>query len=314
MALARSAAGEAMADGVLPAPEFAPAKINLTLRVGPPNPDGRHPLDSLTVFAANVGDTVSVREGEGLCLDVRGPFAAGLSAGGDNLVLRAAALLAEQAGMPANASLTLDKRLPVASGIGGGSADAAAALRALNLLWGLNLPLSALADLGARLGADIPACVTGVPCRMVGTGEALDPAPALPEVHAVLLNCGDACSTGAVYAAFDARGAAPPLQRASLPDCSDLSELCALMRAEPNDLEAAAVGLVPSIAEDLARLAEQPGCRIARLSGSGATVFGLFETEAAARAAEAALRVALPGHWVAATRLSGRPGGLAFAR
>ena len=287
-------------------PGFAPAKINLTLRVGPPGADGRHPLDSLVAFARDAGDVLEVAPADGLSLEIAGPFAEGLDAGDDNLVVRAARALAAEGGVPARARMVLHKRLPVASGIGGGSADAAAALRTLRDLWALDLDDDDLERVAAPLGADVPACVTSRAARMIETGEALAPVSRLPDLHAVLINPAVACPTGAVYRAFDARGVAPPLVRARLPAFGDVVGLLAWLRTEPNDLEAAAIGLAPSIAEALDVAERLPGARLARMSGSGATVFALFDDARAASAAATAAGSARPGWWVCATGLAGR--------
>ncbi|MBL8531524.1 MAG: 4-(cytidine 5'-diphospho)-2-C-methyl-D-erythritol kinase, partial [Hyphomonadaceae bacterium] len=165
---------------------FAPAKINLTLQVGPPGGDGMHPLQSVVAFA-DVGDWVEVAPSEGLTLAMDGPFAPMLTQDEDNLVLRAARLLAAEGQVRAGAALRLSKHLPVASGIGGGSSDAAAALKALNQLWALDLDVAALAQLGRRLGADVPVCLGARSAWMTGAGEQVA-ALALPEMDVVLVN------------------------------------------------------------------------------------------------------------------------------
>src|SRR5690606_29588929 len=177
---------------------FDPAKINLTLKVAPPRADRMHPLQSVVAFA-NVGDMVEAEEAEGLSLSVHGPFAGQISAGEHNLVLRAARALAEKAGRPAQASLTLEKNLPVASGIGGGSADAAATLRALNDLWRLSWSNAQLAEVGARLGSDVPVFFTcGAGAYMTGIGE-ICTAATLPALPAVLINPLKPLATPDVY-------------------------------------------------------------------------------------------------------------------
>jgi 4-diphosphocytidyl-2-C-methyl-D-erythritol kinase len=269
---------------------FAAAKINLALHVTGQRSDGYHDLDSLVVFAG-IGDRVSARPGRGLSLAVTGPQAAGLSAGEDNLVLRAARMM-EGPG----AALGLHKVLPVASGIGGGSADAAATLRALAALWSVPLPGP---DRILHLGADVPVCLFGRPCRMTGTGGLIAPLPGpLPAMALVLANPGVALSTPSVFAALDRRDHAP--MSANPPRAGDLSAFAAFLAAQRNDLEVPAIRLAPVIAEVRAALAAQSGCRLARMSGSGATCFGLFGDRPAAEAAAAALRHARPGWWVAA--------------
>ncbi len=264
--------------------ESAPAKINLFLRVTGCRPNGYHELDSLVVFAG-VHDRIWASPADGLSLSVSGPFNAAL-ADADNLVLRAARALAGAA--PARAALSLEKNLPVASGIGGGSADAAAALRALAALWGVAVP----AGLAVGLGADVPVCLQPIPRRMRGIGEVLEPAPALPPFGMALVNPGVAVSTADVFRAR-AGGFSPP---AALPAAWDNAALLARdVAALGNDLQAPAVALCPPIGDVLAGLAATRGCLAAQMSGSGATCFGLYQTPSEAAAAAAAC--ARPGWW-----------------
>ena len=273
---------------------FAPAKINLTLHVTGRRGDGYHLLDSLVAFA-DVGDRITAQSADNLTLTVTGPHAAGLPDGHDNLVLRAAALFRTARG----AALILDKQLPVASGIGGGSADGAAALRALSSLWGLPLPASAAV---LSIGADVPACLDGRALRMTGIGDGLHPlAHPLPAAALVLVNPGMAISTAAVFAALD-RHDRPSMPR-DLPRLRDVAELAAFLGMMRNDLEAVAQSLAPVIGQVKAALSAQQGCRIARMSGSGATCFGLFDDPLAASAAASAIRAARPGWWVASAPL-----------
>jgi 4-diphosphocytidyl-2-C-methyl-D-erythritol kinase len=271
-----------------PDPGFAPAKVNLYLRITGRRADGYHLLDSLAVFAG-VGDQVSATAAAGLGLTLAGPEAAALGAEPDNLVLRAARALASAAGVPAQARLTLQKHLPVASGIGGGSADAAAALRVLAGLWKTGLDQAALLSLAAGLGADVPVCLAGVPARMQGVGELLSPAPALPKLGLLLVNPRLALATPAVFRAREARFSPETGLPAAFGDAEALADW---LRPLGNDLEAAAIALCPPIASVLAGIAAQPGCLLARMSGSGATCFGLFATPAVAAAAAAALPAA----------------------
>jgi 4-diphosphocytidyl-2-C-methyl-D-erythritol kinase len=286
---------------------FAPAKLNLYLHVGPPGPDGRHPLDSLAAFT-DIGDTLVAAPSDRLTLVVDGPFADALGGEQDNLVLRAARVLAEDGRRAPVAALHLIKRLPVASGIGGGSADAAAALRALNTLWGLDRSQADLEAVAGPLGADVPVCVASRPALMSGTGETLAPAPALPSgVGVVLVNPGVPSPTGPVYRAFDTLTpgrpdfAAPPLPN-TVPD---VDALAAALAARRNDLESAAIALVPPITEALEALRATPEVSFARMSGSGATCFGLTRSRAAAEAACAALVRRRQDWWVAAGVLLG---------
>jgi 4-diphosphocytidyl-2-C-methyl-D-erythritol kinase len=269
--------------------EAAPAKVNLYLRVVGRRADGYHLLDSLAVFAA-AGDDVVAAPAEAVALRVSGPEAAALADDGDNLVLRAARALGAARGVARGAAIRLEKRLPVASGIGGGSADAAAALRALNTLWGTGCDAAALRDIGAALGADVPVCVDCRAMRMQGIGEVLSPAPALPRFGLLLANPRVALPTPAVFKARAGGFSAP----AELPErLVDAAALAAWLRPLGNDLEAPAIALCPPVAEVIAAIAAQPGCLLAQMSGSGATCFGIFAAEdAAARAA-----AALPASW-----------------
>ena len=256
--------------------ELAPAKVNLYLRVTGRRADGYHLLDSLAVFGP-AADVLSADAHETLRLDVQGPFAPALAGETDNLVLRAAHLLAEAACVAPQARLVLDKRLPIASGIGGGSADAAAALRLLARLWGVPVP----ADLAARLGADVPVCLAARPARMEGIGERLGPAPDLPKFGLLLLNPGAAVSTPAVFRARTGGFSKPAVLPLAWPSAEAMA---ADLRPLGNDLEAAAIALCPEIADALAWLRALPGCLLARMSGSGATCFALFTNDAAAQA------------------------------
>lgn len=271
--------------------EFAPAKVNLTLHVTGRRADGYHLLDSLVVFA-DVGDWITARPAEALTLDITGPQAGALAAEADNLVLRAARAFAA----PQGAALTLEKHLPVSSGIGGGSTDAAAALRALARLWHRPLP-----EAGAvlRLGADVPVCLDPRPVRMAGVGEVITPLPALPDAWMVLANPGVAVSTPAVFSALARKD--NPAMPCDLPRLPTLDALAGFLGQMRNDLEPPAIAAQPAIAAAKAALAAQPGCRIARMSGSGATCFGLFPDAPAAEAAARAL--ARSGWWVQAGRM-----------
>jgi len=267
--------------------EFAPAKINLCLHVTGRRADGYHLLDSLVVFAG-VGDRVSASLAATPSLTVQGPMAAGLTGEGDNLVLRAGRT------MGVSARIVLEKHLPVSSGIGGGSADAAATLRLLARLAGKALP-DAAAVLG--LGADVPVCLAGRPVRMTGIGEGLSPLPTLPPVWMVLVNPGVAVSTPAIFRAL-ARADNAPLPR-DLPRMRSAADLAAFVMMQRNDLEPPALALEPVIGRAKAALTAQTGCLMARMSGSGATCFGLFADPLAASAAARAIRLAEPGWWVA---------------
>lgn len=267
------------------APGFAPAKVNLFLHVTGRRGDGYHLLDSLVVFPG-IGDEVEARAADGISLAIDGEEAGALAGEADNLVLRAAHALAREAGIAPRAELRLRKRLPVASGIGGGSADAAAALRVLDALWGTGLGEARLARLALGLGADVPACVASVPARMGGVGEILSAAPVLPGFGMVLANPRVALPTPAVFAARRGGFSAPAVLPAGWTDAAAMArDLAALS----NDLQAPAIGLCPAIAQALEAIAALPGCLLARMSGSGATCLGLFADPPAAVLAAATL-------------------------
>ncbi len=271
--------------------EFAPAKVNLFLHVTGRRADGYHLLDSLAVFPA-VGDRLAFDAADDFTLDVRGPFAAGLSAGTDNLVLRAGHALAAAAGVRAWGRLALKKCLPVASGIGGGSADAAAALRLLSRAWGVRVDATDLRALALTLGADVPACLGSCPVRMSGVGEILATVPALPPCGIVLVNPGVAVATQAVFRARAGAFSRPAPLAGSWRDAAALARDLAVAS---NDLEAPAIALCPPIAGVLADLRAQPGCLLARMSGSGATCFALCHDAETAEAVAYALR--RTGYW-----------------
>jgi len=267
--------------------EPAPAKINLTLLVTGKRADGYHLLDSLVVFAG-AHDRLSAAPADGLSLALDGPFAAGLRAEPDNLVLRAARALAEATGEQRGARITLDKHLPIASGIGGGSSDAAAALRLLARLWGVAVP----SGLAARLGADVPVCMAPGAQLMRGVGESLGDAPSIPECGMVLVNPGVALSTQSVFRARAPAFSQPAVLPAGWPSAAAVA---ADLAALGNDLEAPALSLCPAIGEVLAALRGVPSCWLARMSGSGATCFALFDS--APQAEHAAAALARPGWW-----------------
>ena len=273
------------------ATEFAPAKINLTLHVTGQRADGYHLLDSLVVFA-EVGDRVTVDASRPLGLTITGPRAGGLTAEPDNLVLRAARL------MGGAAHLVLEKHLPVSSGIGGGSADAAATLRLLARMAGKSLPKP---EQVVALGADVPVCLEGRAVRMTGVGDGIAPVPELPEAWLILANPGVAVSTRAVFRQLARKKNAPMPER--LPGFATVAELADFLREQRNDLEPPAVQLAPVIADVKAQIAAQDGCLLARMSGSGATCFGLFTDEGAARDAAEAIVRQRPDWWAVAAKM-----------
>jgi 4-diphosphocytidyl-2-C-methyl-D-erythritol kinase len=271
-----------------PRQEIARAKVNLYLRVTGRRADGYHLLDSLAVFA-DAKDIVTAGHAEDLTLDIRGAEAVALTGEADNLVLRAARALAEATGRAPKAAITLTKLLPVASGIGGGSADAAAALRVLDALWQTGLDHAALEGIAARLGADVPVCVASRPARMMGVGEILSAAPDLPSCGLLLANPRIALPTPQVFRARRGEFSPPAGMPERLVDGAALADW---LRPLGNDLQDAALSLCAAIAEVLSAIAAQPGCLLARMSGSGATCFGLFATPAQAQAAAKALPAA----------------------
>ncbi len=280
----------------------APAKLNLYLHIVGRRADGFHLIDSLVAFAG-VHDTVSAAKSDALTLTLEGPFAAALSGEADNLVLRAARALADVAGVRPWAALRLVKRLPVASGIGGGSADAAATLAAASALWRITPKPGALAKLALTLGADVPVCLAGKAAQVSGIGEKLAPAPALPRAPLVLVNPLKALPTPAVFKALSGPFSKPAPLEAGAGAPRDARDLAEALEARRNDLTDAAIGLVPEIKTILAALATQPGCLLARMSGSGAACFALFARDEEAQAAAAALVAAKPGWWVKASEL-----------
>ena len=293
---------EAIAGGAITV--FAPAKIKLYLHVVGRRADGYHLLDSLVAFA-DIGDTITATPADALSLEVAGPEAGALTGlGGDNLVLRAAERLAAHLGTAPRAALRLDKQLPAASGIGGGSSDAAATLRALAALWGRPLDAAA-AEIAASLGADVPACLGVRPVWVGGIGEWLEPLPPLPPLGIVLANPRRELPTAAVFRARHGDFTVGEEPRAAP---SDPAALLALLRRCRNDLTDAALGLLPEIAMVLARLEALPGADLARMSGSGATCFALFAERGAAERAAERLAAAEPRWWVrAGALLSGPP-------
>jgi 4-diphosphocytidyl-2-C-methyl-D-erythritol kinase len=279
----------------------ARAKLNLYLHVTGRRADGYHELDSLVAFAG-CGDRLSFAPASRLTLEMAGPFAEALEPAGENLVLKAARLLRERFGVAEGAEIRLEKCLPVAAGLGGGSADAAATLLGLARLWRLKTRPEELRRLAAELGADVPVCLAGFAVFMSGIGERLEPAPALPELGVILANPRIPLPTASVFAARSGAFSRPA--RWTGP-ASDPEQVIALLQERRNDLTRPALALVPEIGAVLAGLAALPGVRLARMSGSGASCFGLTLTPAEAERGAAELRAVRPGWWVAASRLMG---------
>ena len=286
---------------------MAAAKVNLFLHVGPAKPNGRHDLDSLVVFSDDhLCDYLEAEPAEALTLEVSGPFAVEAGTLDDNLVLRAARALQAASGTRQGARLKLKKWLPVAAGIGGGSSDAAAALRLLTTLWGID-PAHAAA-VAPTLGGDVPVALAGVASLMRGEGERVLPVQIPSRLPALLVNPGAACPTGPVFKAFDASGGGAAFAEIDpFPDFSDRDQLTDWLAAQRNDLEATAMALVPEIGEVLTFLRAQRGVRLARMSGSGATCFALFDAISFAEMSYVILKAEKPGWWAAPCHLGAAP-------
>jgi len=272
----------------LPKAELAPAKVNLFLHVGARRADGYHALQSLVVFA-EVGDRLRFEPADRLSLAIEGPFADRLSPSDDNLVLKAARAL------DARRRITLSKNLPLASGIGGGSADAAAVLRYLGK------GRDDLLDVASAIGSDIPVCVASKSSWMEGRGEILRPVAGVPALAMLLVNPGVAVGTAEVFRALETRrgtGLALPAR------FENEDALFAFLATTANDLEAPACNIQPVIGEVIAEIAAQRGVRLSRMSGSGATCFGLFDSDAACAGAADAIAASHPAWWVRATRIA----------
>jgi 4-diphosphocytidyl-2-C-methyl-D-erythritol kinase len=280
-----------------PVVELARAKVNLALHITARREDGYHELDSIVAFADMADRLIFQRtDGSEHSIAYRGPFGEALREAGDDIVLKAAALLQAHC-QPAKSGLhiTLEKNLPLSSGIGGGSADAAATLRGLARLWKLNLSDTERMALALKLGADVPVCLHSLPSRMSGIGDRLEPLPSFNSLHAVLINPGKPVATQTV---FEALGLKPGSQGfAPITSATDLASC-------RNDLEKPAMKLVPELAEVLDLLRSQPGLLFARMSGSGATCFGLFANDKVSERAARQIRNIHHSWWVAATTLS----------
>jgi 4-diphosphocytidyl-2-C-methyl-D-erythritol kinase len=280
--------------------EFAPAKINLFLHVGGRRDDGYHNLESLAVFAS-VGDEVTIEEADELSVHVDGPFAGALKNEPDNLVLRAARKFGELAEIEPHVRITLTKNLPVASGIGGGSSDAAATFRALSHLYPGRVTLPQLWNAGAEIGSDVPVCVLPGCWWMTGRGERFASISEIGTFDAVLVNAGTSLSTADAYAALAARtgeGQMPKPQR-----FGTVAQLADYLRGSRNDLEPPARAICPVIGDSLDALTQNKAL-LARMSGSGGTCFGLYPSAVAAQAAAEAILRAHPNWWVTPATLN----------
>jgi 4-diphosphocytidyl-2-C-methyl-D-erythritol kinase len=277
---------------------YAPAKLNLFLHVGEKRSDGFHELESLVTFT-EAADILSIEPAEKLSLNITGPFAGMLGASPENLVLRAARALGSTRG----AMLTLEKNLPVAAGIGGGSADGAAALRGLNVHWGLGLSESDLAQIGAGIGSDIPACVWSRTLWMSGRGEVLTRLAPLPPLPLVLVNPRMPVKTRQVFSGLNTRTGMGAMDIPSR-GLSSIWDLVDYLRDASNDLEASACTLAPVIDDVLEAIAHEPGCVLAQMSGSGATCFGIFQDGPWVSGAAERLAADHPEWWVRETRIA----------
>lgn len=284
--------------------EAAPAKINLALHVVGRRPDRYHELESLVVFA-DIADELEAVEAPADALSVTGPFSMGLGGGESNLVSRAVAAFRGRwpGAVSTGLAIRLSKNLPVAAGLGGGSADAAAALRLLAGLSRIDIPVDELMALAAGLGADVPMCLVSRPAMVSGVGERVKPLAAFPTCHVVLVNPLIPVVTADVFRRLDGHSN-PLLPRLTEPLIRP-AQLGLWLEGTRNDLEAPAIALVPEIGAIIARTRQLPGCMLARMSGSGATVFGLFGSGALAHQAAHDLRAAFPGYWVAAAPVLG---------
>lgn len=279
----------------------APAKLNLYLHVLGRRADGYHDLESLVAFV-DIGDTLHAVPAPEFSFVVTGPMAPALACDDseDNLCVRAARALAAHLGRQPEVALTLTKRLPVASGIGGGSSDAAATLRLLCQMWAVEVPEDELMAIALGLGADVPACLGGVAAEMRGVGERVRPVAALPPAAVVLVNPGFALATARVFRDWRGPGTAAP-EWSPPPHVAALAAQLTLHR---NDLTDAAVSQEPAVAEVLEALAARPDCLLARMSGSGATCFGLFESAEVAEAAARVMQATHPTWWVRAAAIT----------
>lgn len=276
--------------------EHAPAKVNLDLRVCRRRDDGYHDLDSLVVFT-EVGDRLSFTIADSLCLSIDGPFASELKGEPDNLVLGAARLLAEKAGRTPGVRISLRKNLPVAAGLGGGSSDAAAALRGLARLWGLSAAQADLVSVARELGADVPACLEATPTRMRGIGDHLTPFKLPARLSLLLMNPRQAVPTPQVFKAL----AHLSTERRPVTRLDSIESFHADLRQSVNDLEAPAKRLAPIIGDVLDLIKRSGGCLLARMSGSGATCFGLFDHQDSLDDATRKLRAVRPDWWIVKT-------------
>ncbi|MCF8467673.1 MAG: 4-(cytidine 5'-diphospho)-2-C-methyl-D-erythritol kinase [Sneathiella sp.] len=276
---------------------IARPKVNLFLHVTGRRADGYHLLDSLVAFPDG-GDEISVTPHRELTLKVVGPFSGMIGASDDNLILKAARLLQKYGATVEGAEINLEKNLPVAAGIGGGSADAAVMLQLLNGLWRLDFSPAQLAEIGSEIGADVPSCLLAKPALMSGIGEKLQEIRKFPKIHILLVNSGIMVSTGDVFKRLSIGNIATSAFDLRVESAKDLVQE---LRECRNDLQGPALELAPEIGDVLSAIEGQEGCQLARMSGSGGTCFGLFETAAAAEAAAQYIQTGHPDWWVLPT-------------
>lgn len=287
------------------------AKINLCLHVGARRMDGYHDLESLVAFTS-FGDELLLERDQRLSLSIAGPFSDGLSSADDNLILKAAHLLAPRSAQGVGARITLTKHIPVASGVGGGSADAAATLRGLSRLWRLPLSPRELHATAAAIGSDVPVCLDSTPAWMAGRGERVQRLPALPEISLLLVNPKIEVSTAEVFSKLtQRRGTGLP---APLVPFADIFAVVRYLQTTTNDLEAPAMRIAPVIGDVIEEIGRLPDVLLARMSGSGATCFGLVENNESASRCARMMRDRHPHWWVTATSLAvGDVGGAKLA-
>ena len=277
----------------------APAKINLYLNIIGQRVNDYHELDSLIAFAAH-GDQIEVKKCDHFKLEASGPFSETLPPINENLVIKAAKELARGTNYEGGACIKLIKNLPVSSGVGGGSADAAATLKALNDLWETNLQNKDLMVMALRLGADVPACMLSKTARMSGIGDKLSKVSGLPNCGILLVNPGIPISTVNVFQLFEGDFS----NQVKIPKIENSEAFFDFLSNQKNDLQDAAIKIAPIIKEVLNILTDDPNCRLARLSGSGGTCFGLYEDEATALFTAESMFGHFPDWWIQPTRLA----------
>jgi 4-diphosphocytidyl-2-C-methyl-D-erythritol kinase len=282
----------------------APAKINLALHVTARRADGYHLLDSLVVFTGT-GDALSLEPAEKTSLDVSGPFAGGLTVNDDNLILQAFRAIETATGKALPSTrFALTKNLPVSSGIGGGSADAAAALNGLDELWDRQIPKDQLNRIGLGLGADVPVCLKSITCRLQGIGEKISSVNGLAPMALLLVNPGVAISTPQIFQNLALPQGQPAFQALpALPTTGDFQTWLNWLGQTRNDLQPPAIAQSGKISEVLAALSATSGCHLARMSGSGATCFGIYQNLTEAQQAAAEIKSSQPEWWVSPTDL-----------